>query len=111
MAPYTGVGNYKGVWWMPRLMKGDEGRGVAAIRFGEVPSNLRSGDVRMGKPTGKKFSVFCSNAESKPWEVKHLKTNRNFVSSGERTRITAQTVDLPKLSCSNAGESWYVSGL
>ena len=76
MAPYTGVGNYKGVWWMPRLMKGDEGRGVAAIRFGEVPSNLRSGDVRMGKPTGKKFSVFCSNAESKPWEVKHLSTKR-----------------------------------
>ena len=28
---------------------GDEGRGVAAIRFGEVPSNLRSGDVRMRK--------------------------------------------------------------
>ena len=30
-------------------MIGDEGRGVAAIRFGEVPSNLRSGDVRMRK--------------------------------------------------------------
>ena len=28
----------------------DEGRGVAAIRFGEVPSNLLSGDFRMGKP-------------------------------------------------------------
>jgi len=25
---------------MPRLREGDEGRGVAAIRFGEVPSNL-----------------------------------------------------------------------
>lgn len=31
---------FKGVWWMPRLREGDEGRGVAAIRFGEVPSNL-----------------------------------------------------------------------
>ena len=31
-------------------LKGDEGRGVAAIRFGEVPNNLRSGDVRIGKP-------------------------------------------------------------
>ena len=41
---------YKGVWWMPWLQKGDEGRGVAAIRFGEVPNNLRSGDVRIGKP-------------------------------------------------------------
>jgi len=30
--------------------KGDEGRGVAAICFGEVLSNLRSGDFRMGKP-------------------------------------------------------------
>ena len=30
-------------------LKGDEGRGVAAIRFGEVPSNLRSEDVRMRK--------------------------------------------------------------
>ena len=28
--------------------EGDEGRSLAAIRFGEVPSNLRSGDFRMG---------------------------------------------------------------
>lgn len=28
----------------------DEGRGVAAISLGEVLSNLRSGDFRMGKP-------------------------------------------------------------
>ena len=30
-------------------LRGDEGRGVAAIRSGEVPSNLRSGDFRMRK--------------------------------------------------------------
>ena len=30
--------------------EGDEGRGVAAICFGEVLNNLRSGDLRMGKP-------------------------------------------------------------
>ena len=30
--------------------EGDEGRGVAAICFGEVLSNLRSGDFRMGQP-------------------------------------------------------------
>lgn len=30
--------------------QGDEGRGVPAICFGEVASNLRSGDSRMGKP-------------------------------------------------------------
>ena len=31
-------------------LKGDEGRGLAAIHFGEVPSNLRSEDFRMGQP-------------------------------------------------------------
>ena len=31
-------------------LKGDEGRSMAAISFGEVPNNLRSGDFRMGKP-------------------------------------------------------------
>ncbi len=31
-------------------LNGDEGRGVAAISFGEVLSDLRSGDFRMGKP-------------------------------------------------------------
>ena len=31
-------------------LEGDEGRGVAAISLGEVLSNLRSGDFRMGKP-------------------------------------------------------------
>jgi hypothetical protein len=30
-------------------LKGDEGRGVATIRSGEVPSNFRSGDLRMRK--------------------------------------------------------------
>jgi len=32
-------------------LNGDEGRSMAAISFGEVPSNLWSGDVRMGKPS------------------------------------------------------------
>lgn len=30
--------------------KGDEGRGMAAISYGEVPNNLRSVDFRMGEP-------------------------------------------------------------
>ena len=30
--------------------EGDEGRGLAAIRFGELLYKLRSGDFRMGKP-------------------------------------------------------------
>ena len=31
-------------------LKSDEGRGLAAICFGEVPGNLWSEDLRMGKP-------------------------------------------------------------
>jgi len=30
---------------------GDERRSMAAISFGEVPSNLRSGNLWMGKPS------------------------------------------------------------
>ena len=31
-------------------LEDEEGRGVTAISLGEVCSNLRSGDFRMGKP-------------------------------------------------------------
>jgi hypothetical protein len=31
-------------------LEGEEGRGVTAISLGEVCSNLRSVDIRMGKP-------------------------------------------------------------
>lgn len=34
----------------------DEGRGVPAISVGELASELRPGDVRMGKP-------YCGNAQ------------------------------------------------
>ena len=57
-------------------LKGDEGRGVAAIRSGEVPSNLRSGDLRMRKLSREKSLLRCSNALSAPREVKHLSTER-----------------------------------
>ncbi len=39
-------------------LRGEEGRGLAAISFGEVPSNLRSEDFRMGKP----YSVSYNHA-------------------------------------------------
>jgi hypothetical protein len=42
--------------------KSDEGRGVAAICFGEVLSNLRSGDFRMGKPYQAKLDNSSVNA-------------------------------------------------
>ena len=38
---------------------GDEGRGVAAISVGEVRSNLRSGDFRMGKPNAANPHCHC----------------------------------------------------
>ena len=57
--------------------EGDEGRGVAAICFGEVPSNLRSGDLRMGQPCQVNPDNSLINvSESRRWEVKHLSTNR-----------------------------------
>ncbi len=31
-------------------LRGDEGRRIAAISFGELLTKLRSGDFRMGKP-------------------------------------------------------------
>ena len=42
--------------------KSDEGRGVAAICFGEVLSNLRSGDFRMGKPYQVNLDNYSVNA-------------------------------------------------
>ncbi len=75
-------------------LRGDEGRGLAAISFGEVPSNFWSEDFRMGKPCRVNLCNSRANArESAPREVKHLSTwrsrkqcpqGRYFLSSGER---------------------------
>ena len=52
------------------------GRGVAAISFGEVLTNLRSGDFQMGKPVLplKANPLF---KREKPVELKHLSRQRN----------------------------------
>ena len=42
-------------------LKGDEGRGMSAISFGEVTGNLWPGDLRMGKPIGLKARYRCSS--------------------------------------------------
>ncbi len=42
-------------------LKGDEGRSVAAICVGEVPSNLRSGDFRMRKLSRQKCLESCAS--------------------------------------------------
>ena len=41
--------------------EGDEGRGLAAISFGELPSKLRSGGFRMGQPYRMNFDNFPLN--------------------------------------------------
>ena len=58
-------------------LNSDEGRGVAAISLGEVPSNLRSGNVRMGKPCRVNLDSSDFKSESAPREVKHLSTWRS----------------------------------
>ena len=58
---------------------GDEGRGVAAISLGEVRSNRRSQDFRMGKPGSTKSRIVPPEhflGEAIPGEVKHLSTRR-----------------------------------
>ena len=55
-------------------LKGDEGRSMTAISSGEVSSNFRSGDLRMGKPTAFCAVLFGLTRESIPREVKHLST-------------------------------------
>ena len=57
--------------------RGDEGRGVPAISFGEVASNLWSGDFRMGKPGSVKSGIAQSaKIGSRPGEAKHHSTQR-----------------------------------
>ena len=59
--------------------EGDEGRGVPAKSLGEVVSNLRSGDVRMGKPHPSKDEMTQSaRVGGEPAEVKHLSKRRKI---------------------------------
>ena len=61
--------------------EGDEGRGLAAIRFGEVPSNLRSGDVRMRKLTGKKFPLsFARKKQTQGSETSQYLEEKRLIS-------------------------------
>ena len=83
---------FKSIWWMPWIQRSDEGRSMAAIRFGEVPSNLRSENVRMRKLNWfiSYFGVYPKCARG---ELKHFSTRRkrkqcsqeqHYLSSGER---------------------------
>ena len=69
------------------VLRGDERRGMAAISFGEVPSNLWSGDLWMRK-------LLCRNrhrpyiVRSIPREVKHLSTWRKIKKAAEWRNIS-----------------------
>ena len=58
------------------IPKGDEGRGVSAKSLGEVASNLRSVDIRMGKPSLANPGYPDSESGAVPAEVKHLSKRR-----------------------------------
>ena len=76
-------------------LKGDEGRGVAAICFGEVLSNLRSGDLRMGQP----YRVTLDNVQ-----VKRLHEQ----TSGSKTfqyREEKRPIGIPLVAASETGEA------
>lgn len=64
--------------------RGEEGRSVAAISFGEVPSNLRSGNFRMGKPDWFCQSSLGLTERSAPGELKHPSTQRNRKQSRQK---------------------------
>ena len=57
-------------------LSGDEGRSTTAISFGEVSSNLRSGDLRMGKPGRSGGHSLLMVRGVIPGELKHLSTRR-----------------------------------
>ena len=78
-------------------MKGDEGRGVAAICFGEVPSNLRSEDFRMRKLSRKKFleslaiEMHTSGSETSQYREEKKPIGISLVAASENE--AAQTVE------------------
>ena len=71
-------------------LEDEEGRGVTAISLGEVCSDLRSGDVRMGKPNIViNYIIPTLLLGGELGEVKHFSSRRNreklySPSSGER---------------------------
>lgn len=76
-------------------LKGDEGRGLAAIRFGEVLCNLRSEDFRMGKP----HQVNLDDSLLKRW--------RKLTSGSETSqyREEKKTIVIPLVAASETGEA------
>ena len=77
-------------------MKGDEGRGVATIRSGEVPSNLRSEDVRMRKLSRKKFlesraiGMQTPGSETSQYREEKKPISISLVAASEREKAQTQ---------------------
>lgn len=51
------------------VSRSDEGRDMAAISFGEVPNNLWSGNVRMGKPSCHRQESLYEDAYLGKWNI------------------------------------------
>ena len=73
--------------------KSDEGRGVAAICFGEVLSNLRSGDFRMGKP----YRVNLDNC------LVNARTEHTLGSETSQYQEEKKTIVIPLVAASETG--------
>lgn len=71
--------------------RSDEGRVMAAISFGEVPNNLWSGNVRMGKPHCHRQWPLYEGAYLGKWNIsvpRGIESNRrNFLSDQIQLRL------------------------
>ena len=109
---------FKSIWWMPWLQRSDEGRSMAAIRFGEVPSNLWSENVRMRKLNWfiSYFGVYpkCARGELKHFSTrrkrKQCSQERYYLSSGER-KGKSPNLSLSIVVRSNAPHNCKTQGL
>ena len=75
--------------------EGDEGRGLSAICFGEVISNLRSGDFRMGQP----LEVNLLNAPLKRW------SEHTSGSETSQYREEKRPIGIPLVAASETGKA------
>ena len=75
--------------------EGDEGRGLAAICFGEVLCNLRSGDFRMGQP----YRANLDNSLRNRWREQTLGSETSQYQEEKRP------TGIPLVAASETGEA------
>ena len=75
--------------------EGDEGRGVAAICFGEVLNNLRSGDLRMGQP-------YQANPDN---SLINVRAEQTLGSETSQYQEEKRTIVIPLVAASETGSA------